>query len=457
MSLERRWLDPMRSRWYLRHAATAHALKTGDTLTAYLRLDDVYSYLLVQILPQLNDILAQALPLKVLLSTALAPNPSGLTASDWQAYSLADAHVLAEQHRFIFQANCKPPDTALQQQALEILANTPLTGEHYLKLLQNIFHIIWQQQTGKLTTLLSMSRRRCAGLPVQAQQLSSVEHLTHRPVSTAFLTFAGRDYRAIDDLLRLTRKLRYLKLLTEEPVFLINHIEWREHLVSDPQILADIQALPKKLTLYIALEDPISWLLLAYLARDMQDYYNVPLEVCPLPYQGRDDFNWNLMQRLAKRVGVAFGPFCRPDAASVSTMAQVLYATPPQERLAVTLKMLAGAWTKGLDLSYPAHLNRSLTQGQQWIAPYLGTGSTLDIPRFMPSTEAQNWLKQHQQQVQHGFNGLKFPDLPIMSLHIGTKTQVFCSLYRVWQVETTLVNALVTHVEPPATLAGSVL
>lgn len=84
-------------------------------------------------------------------------------------------------------------------------------------------------------------------------------------VLAAYFEFGERKYHAVDDLLRLTRRLKQQKLLTDNPIFLINHIEWREHLISDAEELNEIQGLDPELDLYIALEDPISWLLAAYI------------------------------------------------------------------------------------------------------------------------------------------------------------------------------------------------
>jgi hypothetical protein len=57
MSLTRRWLDPIRSRWFINRPLKRSRLSPRSRLVVYLRLDDAYSYLAVQILHQLDDIL----------------------------------------------------------------------------------------------------------------------------------------------------------------------------------------------------------------------------------------------------------------------------------------------------------------------------------------------------------------------------------------------------------------
>lgn len=422
MSLTRRWLDPIRSRWFIDRPLKRSRLSPRSGLVVYLRLDDAYSYLAVQILHQLDEILLPKYrPLKVVICTEPPSSyPNHLSADAWLRYTLKDAQALAQQHRFIFQPQSYPPDQALMDQALLVLRHTHLTGGEYLHLLQNVFHMLWQRQTGKLDTLWVVTQRRA-----MMQSISSDvqgERIAERPLATATIRFAGRDYRAIDDLLRLTRRLQRYQMFRQEPVFLIDHVEWQEHLVSDPVTLAHIQACHAELHLYIALEDPFSWLILAYLKRDMVDYYNVQLKVHPLPYQHRDQFDWSLASRLSQRVDVPFAPFCRPDADAVMKMATVLYGLAPEQHVETILDLLKGVWSEGLDPNFPKHFVQMFDQ------PY-----DMDInPQHV-----RQWLAQHQLEYER----LQLPDLPAMVLRIDQDMHSFSGLYRVWRVETLLAKA----------------
>ena len=57
MSLLRRWFDPIRSRWFYQKPIRQTVVSTEQGLSIHLRLDDVYSYLAVQQLPQIEEIL----------------------------------------------------------------------------------------------------------------------------------------------------------------------------------------------------------------------------------------------------------------------------------------------------------------------------------------------------------------------------------------------------------------
>jgi hypothetical protein len=422
MSLTRRWLDPIRSRWFINRPLKRSRLSPRSGLVVYLRLDDAYSYLAVQILHHLDEILQPKYrPLKVVVCTqAPSEYPNNLTADAWLRYTLKDAQVLAAQHRFIFQPQSYPPDTALMAQALLVLRHTHLTGSEYLHLLQNVFHMLWQRQTGKLETLWVVTQRRAAmqsiGSDIQAERISE------RILPMANIRFGGRNYRAIDDLLRLTRRLQRYQMLSQEPVFLIDHVEWQEHLVNDPVTLAHIQACHAELHLYIALEDPFSWLILAYLKRDMVDYYNVQLKIHPLPYQHRDDFDWSLAARLSQRVDVPFAPFCRPDAEAVMKMATVLYGLDPEHHVDVLLGLLNGVWSEGLDPSFSPHFFKMFDQPHD---------------HDVNPQHIKQWLAQHQLECER----LQLPELPAMVLRIGQDMHSFSGLYRVWRVETLLAQA----------------
>lgn len=423
MSLARRWFDPIRSRWQLeRRMRIRRSILplTREPLTVYLRLDDAYSYLTAQVLLELEELLiAREKPLRVVICTQ-APShyPQDLTADAWQRYSLRDAGVLARQHRFIFQTQSHPPDAALMLCALDILRLSPFTGRDYLQLLENVFHMLWQRQTGKLQTLHQMALRRKPNIAVMAEG-----RICNKVLLAADIEFDHKHYRAIDDLLRLTRHLKRAGRLATEPVLLIDHIEWREHSVSDPNSLAEIQACQADLHVYMPLEDPFSWLILGYLQRDMAGYYNVRLHLHPLPYQHQDEFDWAQAARLARRVGTDFGPFCRPDRDAVAIMAEILYQTPPDERVNCALTLLDAAWTRGFDVSFAAHVQK------------LG----LILPSKI-SGDSRQWLTDHEQSAQR----LQLPEIPAMVLTIGAQTYAFCGMYRVWQIEALLTDTLNT-------------
>lgn len=425
MSLARRWFDPFWSRWFFNRRYRQHHLSSREGLTVYLRFDDVYSCLVVQMLARLEDLLVDSLkPIQIVISDTAETPPNNLSPEAWQQYTIGDAAILANQHRFIFDPKTSCPAPELIQQAKEVLLASPLTGHDYLHLLQDVFLMLWQNQTGKLKTLhyMATSRARQPGM-------APVEHplrFDSEPVRSAHLLFGGRKYRAIDDFLRLTRRLKQQKLLVGEPIFLINHIEWGEHLINDPASMSEVQALQAELDMYVTLEDPVTWLIVSYIKRELVDYYNISLRIHPLPYQQRDQFDWGMAMRLSRRADVKLSPFCRPTQHATEIMAQRLYAIEEDSRAEVLLSFLQDCWTKGLDPEYPPHLQRMLQHYPEY------RDKRIDLP------ETLAWLAENQRECI----ALQQPDLPVMVLKIGEQTHVFNSLYRVWQIENLMAASL---------------
>ena len=418
MSLLRRWFDPIRSSWFYQKPTRQAVLSAEDGLTIYLRLDDVYSYLAVQLLPQLEEILSPELkPLKVVISSQRGEIPNQMSFEEWQNYCINDAKILSRQHRFSFHETPELPTAEALKQAETILRRTPLRGQDFLYLLEDIFHMLWQKQYGKLRTLHSMASRHH-----QPQDFSERVFDT-TPVLASYFDFGGRQYHAVDDLLRLTRRLKQQKLLTGNPIFLINHIEWREHLISDAEELNEIQGLDPELDLYIALEDPISWLLLAYIKEELADFYNIHLNVYPLSYRGRDGFDWGLATRLSKRTEVEFTPFCRPTVQSILPMAQLYYSGPEEGRVDAMYRILQAVWTRGRDLSYTPHFNA--------LQQELGIGQ-------LTEEDIQAKLKDNDMLCEMKSQ----PNLPVLELRIDNQSFVFNSLYRVWMIESIFSNVL---------------
>lgn len=418
MSFFRRWFDPVRSRLFYQQPKRQDVLSIEQGLSIHLRLDDVYSYLIVQQLTQLNEILSdQIKPLKIIISSQVGEPPNGMSQEKWQKYALNDAKILAKQHGFGYDDQPELPNADALKQAQTILKNTPLRDEHFLYLLEDVFHMLWQQQYGKLRTLYVMASR-------QHQEQQFPERIFNdEPLLFSYFEFGDRQYNAVDNLLRLTRRLKQQKLLTDNPIFLINHIEWREHLMGDAEDLANIQAMHPTLDLYLALEDPISWLLLAYIKEDLADYYNIQLNVHPLSYHGRDQFDWALATRLSKRAEVEFTPFCRPTEKSVLDMAKLYYSVPEELRVDAMYRILKSVWARGKDLSYSPHfmhIKEKLAIDQL---------TDLDIAQQLKDNDAICASKDQ-------------PDFPVLVLSVDGRTYTFNSLYRVWMIESIFNNIL---------------
>lgn len=415
MSIIRRYFDPIRSGWY--HKKIKQTTVEITPLTIYLRLDDPYSYLAVQLLKDIDDILVEQMkPLQIVFSQTSSSPPSNMTLTEWQHYTLNDAKILAKQHRFSYDDIPEIPSREAIEKVQLILEHSDLEGQEFFYLLEDVFHILWQQQSGKLDVLYQKAKQ-------QLDHRQTAFRYTDQPILTAYFSFADREYHAIDGLLRLTRRLQQSHLLTAPPIFLINHIEWREHLIQGVEEIADIQALEPELDLYIALEDPMSWLILAYLKEQSLEYYNIKLNIYPIHYQAKDEFDWSLAYRVSKRTRVDFAPFCRPTETATLQMAKLFYSVPEEKRVMALFYILQAVWTQGKDLSYAKHFKQ--------VQESLGLTElvTQDVYSLL-NANTQAYKATHQ------------PDLPVLKLRIDHEEYVFNSLYRIWLIESIFSNVL---------------
>src|SRR5690606_30619784 len=213
MSLLRRWFDPIRSSWFYQKPVRQAVLSIEDGLSIHLRLDDVYSYLAVQQLPQLEEILSPQLkPLKVVISEQRAEPPNQMSFDEWQHYCIHDAKILAKQHRFSFHDKPELPSPEALKQAAVILKNTPLRGQHSLSLLWQVVHMLWQQRNGSSPPLYLMPTCHHASQHFPVRPL----HPTARRGS--HFPSGQRQYHTLHDVRSLTRRLTQQKRLPDNPI-----------------------------------------------------------------------------------------------------------------------------------------------------------------------------------------------------------------------------------------------
>lgn len=188
-------------------------------------------------------------------------------------------------------------------------------GRDFLYLLEDVFHMLWQKQTGKLRTLYAMASRHH-----QPQDFPE-RIFDQTPILASYFNLGGRQYQAVDDLLRLTRRLgskncwpviRFLWSITLNGVSI-----WSVMLKSwtrSSRWIRNWTCISRWKIRFLAA--------LAYIKEELADYYNIQLNIYPLSYRGRDEFDWSLATRLSKRTDVEFTPFCRPTEQAIAPMAQ---------------------------------------------------------------------------------------------------------------------------------------
>lgn len=432
--------DPLRSRWLKRQASLDNLLSQGyrndaavhtpvhaedSALRLYLRWDDPYSYLLVQ---QIADI-AEDFPntfqnSQVTLVTEPASHPS-LSKDAWQRYALSDAHALAKQHRFDMSEQV--PSLASCAKASQIFGRQQYLAKQTLHLLLQLFHMLWFNQQAKLNTLLAIHLRKS----VSAGKTSPAA--PNNAILVGYLTYRGHVYEGLDGLRYLVTELKSDQKLSDEAAFFIDHIDWQDDLlVNDPELVREIHESKPVLELFIALEDPRSWLILDYLMQEMASHYHIKLKLRLLPYQGLDHFDWHDMAVTAQHMGVDFAPFKRPTEQQVKHHADMLYHYKKSTRNIATRALLKSVWTH----ANPRISPESLDQVVQNIV------HTEQRKRHVTDEVTGADVQAKLAKNQRIYDTLVQPTLPAMRMTVGSETHIWSGLERSWRIQTVLADQI---------------
>lgn len=254
-----------RTIWQVRQSLTA-----GQPLVdVWLRADDPYSYLLVQVLPQLQQRFLVNWRFRVIatLQDDMYPEPQM-----WQKNSIQDVALLAGLYQL--QAPEREPLSIaqvevatgrllqLQQQAVDWSA------------VRQVFDDLWQGQSQPAEPL---SAEQQTLLATNEQQLVQEGHYL-----SATLKFQGEWYWGLDRLVHLEQRLNQLKLNQGSAILQFDKTYanfCRSYEEVEPRSQQHQQAQP--LVLYFSARSPYSYLGLERVAQ-LAQHYQIPLQVKPL-------------------------------------------------------------------------------------------------------------------------------------------------------------------------------
>ncbi|WP_419811302.1 DsbA family protein [Bacterioplanoides sp.] len=254
-----------RTIWQVRQSLTA-----GQPLVdVWLRADDPYSYLLVQVLPQLQQRFLVNWRFRVIatLQDDMYPEPQM-----WQKNSIQDVALLAGLYQL--QAPEREPLSIaqvevatgrllqLQQQAVDWSA------------VRQVFDDLWQGQSQPAEPL---SAEQQTLLATNEQQLVQEGHYL-----SATLKFQGEWYWGLDRLVHLEQRLNQLKLNQGSAILQFDKTYanfCRSYEEAESHSQQHQQAQP--LVLYFSARSPYSYLGLERVAQ-LAQHYQIPLQVKPL-------------------------------------------------------------------------------------------------------------------------------------------------------------------------------
>lgn len=330
------------------------------------QVDDPYSYLLSQVLPDLVQHYGLELDARVVPPPDEDLRPQPALQSQW---ARRDAAELARYYPVEFPPEAPDPAPQALDTVNRILAACP-DDETFIALAEQAGHALWR---GDAETLDRLAREHGAlgkaatweRLAANARQRRERGHY-----QGGMLCLEGEWFWGLDRLDLFEHKLRELTGRTQDRIV----FQPRE----SSQYPAPAPDTPRRLEFYFSFRSPYSYLALKRLPA-LMERHSVELEiklVLPMVMRGlpvpriKAAYIISDTLREARRHGIAFGNFCDPVGAGVErSMAVFEYARQQGRALAYLDSVATGIWAEAMDTSTDEGLSSLVRRaGLDWEA-----------------------------------------------------------------------------------------
>lgn len=426
-------------------------------VSVWLRADDPYSYLLVQVLPRFVAHFDVTLQVHIINrhDEATTPAPDELAA-----YARRDAALLARRQALDFPDHAAAPDQADTDLATRLLvAHAHQSPATFLPLARQVLAALWRGYHKKLATLVT--RFPPAAATAAARQLDdNLRHLQslghYQP---AMLHYGGEWYWGIDRLSYLAERLQGLGAARATHDFVLNDTPLpgetgqaaNPFLISDPADLATLRALHLPLEFYFSFRSPYSYLALPRVLA-LTDHYGLDLRirpVLPMVMRGlpvpREKRLYILADaaREAERLGIPFGRVCDPVGEGVERCMALFPAAMAAGRAGdFLLSVATGIWSEGADVSRDADLGKRVT------------AAGLDWQALAPRLRDTAWHAMARDN-REALTGLGLWGVPVLHLQTPAGDCAVWGQDRLWALEDALADVLPLSASPVAAGGGN--
>jgi 2-hydroxychromene-2-carboxylate isomerase len=329
-------------------------LKTGQPhrVTVYLRLNDPYSYLLLQVL----DSLAERYPIEYEFRTILDLQPEMYPAPQlWEKNAFRDGTYLANLYELDFPVTRPVSDRARDLGLTAQLLHWELQPGYGQKAL-SLFKAYWQEDQTGLDSLVDSNITQHAECYQQHLKANETLLKSRGHYLSAMLDYGGEWYWGLDRLEHLERRLNSLGL-GSSPVPEVHFDQGYRNFcrqVPPDQLGADAH---RPIIMYWSFRSPYSYVGLVR-ARRLATHYHIPLVVKPvLPMVMRRmqvprTKGFYILQdtkREAVKYGIDFGKVADPLGAGVERCyALYEFAVAAGKGLEFLESCARGAWAEGI-------------------------------------------------------------------------------------------------------------
>lgn len=332
--------------------------KQPHLLTVYLRINDAYSYVLIQVLNSLQMRFDIQYDFRTVLDLQSDMYPAPQL---WQKNAFNDGQYLAQLYDLDFpkQAPNSTPerDAALTAQLLHWELQPG-----YLERALALFDAYWQGKQDSLQGMLDdnvANNTECYQQHLQANQamLKDAGHYL-----SGNLHYGGEWYWGVDRLQYLEQRLNDLNICKHNTEKTVIFNQGQQHFckrLSSAQVAEKLpQANSKPITMYCSIRSPYSYLAICR-ARQLAQHYNTPLVIKPvLPMVMRrmkvpkvkSTYIAKDTKREAIQHGIDFGRIADPLGAGVERCYAIYSYAESKGKANEYLESYArGVWAQGLD------------------------------------------------------------------------------------------------------------
>lgn len=406
-------------------------------VTVWLRLDDPYSALLIQVLPRFQDHFAIELDCRLVneLPPEMTPAPDQL-----RDYALIDGGRLAAWHHLQFPSPARQPDAdavALGERLL--LAIEALPTAQYLTIATQVFTAVWEQQPIKLRTLAERfpplnEEDASQRLEQHNDELRRAGHYL-----SATLHYGGEWYWGLDRLDHLAERLQELGRNRHDYRFAL-HPESTgfdsDFLIIDFEQLSRIRAQKLALDFYFSFRSPYSYLALERTFR-LAEHYGLQLTIKPvLPMvmrglavpRSKRFYILHDAKRQAEQLHIPFGRICDPVGKGVERCLALFEAAREADcEQDYLLSIGRGIWAEGRDVSR----NRDLAQ--------LVARAGLNWRELKPRLRDDSWRAQAERHRQE-LTALGHWGVPTFYLRTPQQGLALWGQDRLWALEALIAD-----------------
>ncbi|WP_308911908.1 DsbA family protein [Pseudokordiimonas caeni] len=335
-----------KARLNLQRAGTEIARRVrrqGHELTYFHRVDDPYSQLMVQVLPELKERFDVTIRPRVVerLPAAMYPDPAR-----FEAYSILDSARLARLYGLGFPHTALVPDRLAIGMASRFLA---ANEDHpdFFGLAEELGAAVWRQDVTAI-------RKLCAGADMGEQRLEENQKLLrwlgHYASGTIY--YGGEFYPGLDRLDHLERRLNALGLGDGETHFELTRL-WQYALSN-----LDRSITGRTVEFFFSVRSPYSYLAMeqaaklveaAGVALRLRPVLPMVMRGLPVPAAKRRYIVFDAA-REARLLGIPFGAIVDPVGAAAERALGIGMSLPDDgSDMAFFRSFMTAVWSEGVD------------------------------------------------------------------------------------------------------------